>query len=845
MWLFILESATLMLGFISKHLRVILLALIGVIGVSWALFYAWILADLPAINTIQSGIVLPSTRIFDRNGQLLYEISAPETGRNTAISLSEIPQNCIHAVIATEDENYWSHVGVDAIGIARALWINLSGGETIAGGSTITQQTARLLLLDPQGQNERTLERKLKEMVLAIRLQNATNKETVLTLYLNQVYFGNLAYGIEAAANAYFQKSASQLSLAECSLLAGMVQNATLYDPLANFDGAKERQRVVLDLMVSSGYITEIQANSAYNDQLQFASTPFPIQAPHFVMAVLKQLERQYPYELYNGGLNVTTTLDLNWQNIAQRVAQEQLYLLNNPTQSDRVPANANNAALVAIDPFTGEILTMLGSPDYFDTTIDGTVNATLAYRQPGSALKPFTYALAMQPTQSNPYTPATVLMDVETPFVTRRLESYVPANYAFVEHGPVSIRTALANSYNIPAVVALQHVGMADFVSFVGNAGLANLANNQAVDLSITLGGGEVRLLDLAQAYSIFPNGGYRIEPQYILHVETTDGQVLFDYTPPPLTLQVLDERVAYLITDILSDDEARIPAFGRINSLQIGRPAAAKTGTTTDFRDNWVMGYTPSLVVGVWVGNADNTPMTDITGVSGAGPIYNLFMREVLNNTPEESFSRPEGLVEAQVCILSGLLPTPYCEQTRTELFIDGTVPTQRDNYYQMFQIDRATGQLANAQTPLQNIVERVFIVLPQEAQDWGRTHGIPTPPLGANVNSTDSTQTLRLLEPDPYTIFEISTVIPLNSQRLRFHVAIPPNAQTVTYLLNGQSIGTRSADNNELWWQLQVGEYELVAQATLEDGSVQTSSIVPFTVVNSGQQPTPRSP
>ncbi|MEO1288403.1 MAG: transglycosylase domain-containing protein, partial [Chloroflexota bacterium] len=595
---------------LRRHLSKLLITggitlLMGVI-----FLYFYVFHGLPALNQIDAGLALPSTRIYDRHGALLYEILPPEQGRNRVIPLEQIPDVCINATIAVEDANYWRHVGVDPVGIVRAAWINVSGGEIIAGGSTITQQTARLLLLDNEERAERTVRRKLREMVLAIQLQNRYSKEHVLELYLNQVYFGNLAYGIEAAAQTYFHKSAPDLSTAECALLAGIIQNPVLHDPLSNLDGALVRQEVALDLMVQRAYLTQGEAESARTDQLQFGSTRFPIEAPHFVMTVWQQLQEDYPDALFNRGLDVVTTLDLGWQRTAEETVTYQLGLLN--TDEDGfVSANANNAAVIALDPFTGQVLTMLGSPDYFDESIDGAVNATLANRQPGSTLKPFTYALAMNPESSAPYTPATVLLDVETPFVTSRLESYTPGNFALVEHGPVSIREALGSSYNIPAVIALEHVGVENFIEFVADAGLDSLASAPSLDLAVTLGGGEVRLIDLAQAYSIFPNGGYRIEPTFLLNVTTRDGEVLYTYQDPRLEHRVLDERVAWLITDMLSDNQARIPSFGLNSSLQIGRPAAAKTGTTTDFRDNWVMGYTPNLVVGVWVGNADNTPM------------------------------------------------------------------------------------------------------------------------------------------------------------------------------------------------------------------------------------------
>ena len=449
----------------------LLLALAGGLG-------AWVLEDLPSLDDLDAGLALPSTRIYDRHGRLLYEILPPEQGRNHNLSLSEIPRHCQNAIIATEDANFYRHAGVDPLGIARALWLNFRGGEIVAGGSTISQQTARLLLLDPRRGSQRSLRRKLREMVLALQLQRRHSKDEVLELYLNQVYFGNLAYGIGAAARAYFQKGARDLSLAECALLAGIAQNAIYHDPLAHRDRAKSRQAVALRLMTQQGFISAEEARSALADELQFAAVPFPIEAPHFVMEVWRILERDFAAALHEGGLDVITTVDRDWTRQAQDIARRQLQALNNPANGER-PANANNAALVALDPRSGEVLTLLGSPDYFDEAIDGAVNAALAYRQPGSTLKPFTYAEAMNPAHSDAYTAATMILDIRRSFVTNKNESFVPANFDKLEHGPVLLREALASSYNIPAVVALEHIGLERFVGFLSELGLENLRDN------------------------------------------------------------------------------------------------------------------------------------------------------------------------------------------------------------------------------------------------------------------------------------------------------------------------------------------------------------------------------
>ncbi len=814
---------------LGKAIVLVLLLLIAIVGA----LTAWALIDLPPLENLEAGLALPSTRILDRHGRALYEILPGGQGRNKQLSLSEMPRHCVNAVIATEDANYYHHPGLDPVGIIRALWLNLRGGEIVAGGSTITQQTARLLLLQPTDQTGPSLRRKLREMALALQLGARFSREDILALYLNQVYFGNLAYGLEAAAQAYFAKSAADLSLAECALLAGIVQNAILNDPLTELQRAKARQAVALRLMTQNGYISAEQADAAQHDKLQFAAAVFPIEAPHFVMEVWRILKRDFAAALHTGGLEVRTTVDLDWTRHAQEIVGRQLRALNQPPAGAQ-PADANNAALVALDPRTGEVLTLLGSPDYFDQSIDGALNAALAYRQPGSALKPFIYAEAMNPAYPDPYTAATMLLDIRRPFVTDKLESYVPANYDLAERGPVLVREALASSYNIPAVIALEHIGIERFVNFLGELGLENLRNNAGVDLSLALGGAEVRLLDLAEAYAAFANGGYDIEPQFILSITDASGQQIYHHEAPQLKRRLIDERIAYIISDILSDNSARLPAFGENSPLNLGFPAAAKTGTTTDFRDNWLLGYTPDLVIGIWVGNADNMPMRDVSGISGAGPIYNLFMRAVRRAAPSDDFSAPAGLRRLEVCRLSGLLPTERCRGRVTEFFIAGTEPRELDRLHQPFIIDRATGLLADEDTVAADRLEQVFLVLPPEARDWARRHGIPQPPVAAGRLAGAPDDSLRWLSPDPYTVFQFADHLPAASQRLRFALAAPAPTRMVEFRLNGETIALVEGLPWETWWTLRPGEYSLRASATLPDGAQVKSAPLPFSVI-----------
>jgi penicillin-binding protein 1C len=815
-----------------RYKILLILAGLALLAALWV--YQWIFAGLPSISDLESGLALPSTRIYDRHGTLLYEMLAADAtgGLHRVVSLEDISQHLIDATIATEDANYYSHPGVDPVGIVRALWTNIQGGEVLAGGSTITQQVAKNLLLDPEQRLERTLRRKLRESVLAIRLAQTYSKDDVLALYLNQSYYGNLAYGVEAAAQVYFGRSAVELDLAQSAMLAGLAQSANYYDPLTNPERASARQRVVLDLMVKHGYITQAEADEAAAEPLQFAASRFPIEAPHFVTTVWEQLQSDFPEQLYAGGLDVTTTLDLDWQNAARDIARRHLDELNTATYNE--PAhNAHNAALVAIDPHTGQVLAMLGSPDYFDARISGAVNVALAPRQPGSALKPFTYAATFDPDLPDPWSPATVLLDVRTAFVTRELESFVPSNFSLQEHGPVRIRTALASSFNIPAVIALDHIGLSAMSKLLGEVGITTLIDPDRFDLAVTLGGGEVRLLELTAAYGALANGGQRVYPEVLLEVRDSEGDMLYEWEGREAE-QVIDPRVSWLITDILSDNNARIPSFGEHSVLNIGRPAAAKTGTTTDFRDNWTIGYTPNLVVGVWVGNADNSPMIEVSGISGAGPIWNEFITWVLRGKPELEFEQPTGLVQAEVCALSGLLPTEECQLRVVDWFIEGAVPTEYDTWHQSFTIDAATGQLATEDTPADRRVERVYVVLPPEARPWAFRAGIPTPPIEEAAYTVGSANTpVSLISPDPYSVFRMTPVTPNESQQLRFSAIAPTNTARVTFELDGQEVAVIDAPPWETWWALQRGEHELIARATLTDGTTQASEPLTFTV------------
>ncbi len=851
------------------RLRLLLLAcaLLSFAIFSFAIWHS-LVVDLPSLERLTENLTVPSTKILARDGRLLYQITDPAGVNHTAVPLEEIPLALRQATVATEDASFYTNPGVDLRGILRALWINVRGGRVLAGGSTITQQVARNVLLDPQERSEQTLTRKLRETLLAWRLSGAYSKDQILELYLSQTYYGHLSHGVEAAAQAYFGKGARELDLAESALLAGLPQAPGRYDPLIYPEAAQERQSIVLGLMEKSGYISQEQRKQAETEALRFASTAFPIEAPHFVFYVWSQLEARLPPEILYSGLTVTTTLDLDLTRAAEAIIRDQLAALacsgGGAALRECRPANATDGALVALDPRTGQVLAMVGSPDYFSPAISGSVNMALAPRQPGSALKPVIYAAAFDPDRcanatadhrqqttdetavsgppsavnglSCPWTPATLIFDVRRSFLTREGLAYTPQNFDRRFHGPVLAREALASSLNVPAVITLAEVGLPEVIRLAGELGITTLADADRFGLALALGGGEVRMLDLATAYAAFANGGRRVQPASILQVTDPEGRVIESYQPRSGS-QVLDPRIAYLITDILSDNRARALSFGENSVLQIGRPAGAKTGTTTNFRDNWTVGYTPSLVAAAWVGNADNSEMQSISGIDGAGPIWHDFMRQALKGKPEEPFNRPSGLEQAQVCALSGLLPTPYCPSTRQEWFISGTQPRQPDTLFQPFTLDGLTGQLAGPDTPPERQETRVFTVLPPEAQQWARETGIPSPPgmeALAGAGGPQLGAPIFILSPEPGTVFNLSEVTPAENQQVPLRVAASTRMDSVTYVLDGQPLATLSQPPFEFWWPLQAGTHRLLARGSGTNGEAHLSSEVWFTVL-----------
>jgi len=686
-------------------MRLAKLAFVGVILMIIAIFVGLPLLayDLPSPDKVvrREGF---SSKILDRNGKPLYDIF--DQGRRIQITIDQIPDNLKWATISTEDKNFYEHGGFDILGTIRGLSRQFTQGRA-QGGSTLTQQLVKNTILT----DERSIWRKVREFVLAIQIERTYTKDQILQMYLNEAPYGGTAYGVAAASDMYFGKPPKDLNLTEAAILAGLPQRPSYYSPFTGEDKAYvARAEGVLRRMREDGHITEEQ-EKASDDELpnvKFADKSNEFKAPHFVQYVQRQLEAEYGEQVIEtGGLKVTTTLDLDLQDKAQAIVAEEIAKVKN--------LKISNGAAVIVNPQTGEILAMVGSRGFSDPDIDGQVNVTTSLRQPGSSIKPFTYITGLK----EGYTPSTLLMDVATEFPAGPGQPmYKPVDYDGKWRGPVQFRYALANSLNVPAVKMLALVGVKDMLSTAFDAGITSLEptkeNLSRLGLSVTLGGGEVKLAELTNAYSIFMNGGSKVDPTAILRVEDSTGKVL-EENKPKKKEQVVTPEQAFLIADILSDNDARKGTFGPNSSLVIpGRTVAVKTGTTNDRRDNWTVGGNSTGVVGVWVGNNDNSPMGAlVSGVSGAAPIWHKIITEYLKNQSNVGFDRPGGIQETGVDTVSGYAAHDGFP-SRQEKFIDGTQP-QEDPVHVKLKVCKNDGKLATpSDVAAGNYDEREFYVL-----------------------------------------------------------------------------------------------------------------------------------
>ncbi|HLC44940.1 MAG TPA: penicillin-binding protein [Patescibacteria group bacterium] len=800
-------------------LAAIAAACVFLIGLSAFAYYS---KDLPDPDKLTNRVIPESTKIYDRNGELLYDIHGE--AQRTLISFDDMPQGIKQATIAIEDKDFYRHSGISIGRILYSAAFDVLTFSKSQGASTITQQLVRNALLS----REKSIARKIKEIVLALEIERKYTKDEILKLYLNEIPYGSTVYGIQAAAQSFFNKNAKDLTLAESAYLAALPQSPTLLSPYGpNRDKLEDRKNTVLKLMEDQGFINHEQREAAKNEKVSFSAVKNSIKAPHFVLYIEEQLAERYGENtLQEGGLLVTTSLDMKLQRSAEEAIAENI-------EHNETRYGAKNASLVAIDPKTGQILAMVGSRDFFDNTNDGQVNVALRPRQPGSSFKPYVYATAFKQGLS----PATMLMDVITNFGSFGGEEYVPQNYTGKNHGPVSIRQALAGSLNVPAVKTILLVGVKPSIDTAHDLGITTLQDESRYGPSLVLGGGEVRLIDHVAAFGVFANSGTRMPLVPILKVADSHNNTLEEYQEKA-GQQVLDPQIAYLITSILSDNNARTFIFGAKNYLTLpDRPVAAKTGTTQEFRDAWTIGYTPQIATGVWVGNNDNSAMkSGADGSAVAAPIWNSFMKKAHAGLTAQPFVRPNGIRDIAVDTLSGKLPTAYTPSTKPEIFASFALPEQSDDLHIPVKIDKTTLLPANKNTPDENIETRLYTIFHSEKPDdpnwetpvreWAIANGYPYPDVpGDDGVGGDSnppgTSTLYITMPEP-SENELIKALPL---KISVQASSADPIKNITLSFDGEKIFSNDSATASFFLDTSYpdGVHLIQARATTRSGNV----------------------
>ena len=743
----------------------------------WASVVLGVVLAVPAyafvspLPSLESRLDMPGSVVLDARGGVIERDIVH--GARIPVALDDVARVAIDATVAAEDQRFWSHPGFDPLAIARAAGTFRSDPS---GASTITQQLARAAYLDD---GLPLPLRKAREALLAVSMEARTDKETVLEAYLNTVYYGRGAYGIEAAAQTYFGVSASNLDLAQASFLAGLPRSPAEFDAPGGESAAVARQRYVLGRMSATGAIPRAAADDAAATPLHVVA-PAPPSARHVAAYAYEELARVLPEHAGDEGLVIETTLDPGIQRGAERSVRDRLALLTEH--------HASSAAVVVLDPRDGRLLAMVGSA-YFDAPA-GQINMALEPRQPGSALKPLLYAAALE----RGYTPASMLLDVPSTFSSDG-GPYAPVNYDLRFRGPVTMRVALASSLNVPAVRTLDALGVEALVEIAQRAGLDTLDATEAYGLALTLGGGGVRLIDLTSAYGAFAQEGLRHEPWVIARVTNHEGRVLYkrSATAP---FPVVSSEVAFLVADMLSDADARIPGFGASSVLDTPSDAAVKTGTSSEFRDNWTVGFTRERVVGVWVGNADQSPMVRISGVDGAAPIWRDVLAAAVEGLPRSTFQVPSGVVRSEVCAPTGLLPGGACPAPDLEWFVAETEPQTTEEYYQR----TADGALA--------------VDPPAEARAWALDAGWTLV-----AGSGEAARGVVLVQPAPGAV--LFPAPELGEARLVLQASAPPDAERVDFYVDGVLVGSAAGPRPYVDWKLDVGTHEVRLVAHLPNG------------------------
>lgn len=791
-----------------------------------AVAFAWFAKDLPTPEKIASQKMAQSTKIFDRTSQtLLYETGDE---RRTIINSDQISQFVKDATISTEDPNFYKNHGIEPRAILNAVGSRLLGRtNTLRGGSTITQQYVKNSFLT----RDRSIARKIKEAILSIELEFMYNKDQILTMYLNEIPYGNATGGIEAAAKAYYGVPAKDLTLSQAATLAAIPQAPTYYSPYGtHVDDLIGRKNYVLDQMVKYNKITkEIAAAAKKEDTTTVGKMLLArhdaILAPHFAMYILQQVADQYGEStIQQQGLNIITTLDWNKQKAAQEA------ITNGVPKLTRY--NAGNGALVAVDPKTGQILAMVGSKDYFDISIDGNVNVTDSLRQPGSSFKPIAYATAFKQPD---FSPSRIIYDFTTNF--GGTPSYIPRNYNGKNNGPVTMRQALSNSLNIPAVKVMSLAGIDNVLKTASDFGITSLTQRDRYGLSLVLGSGEVRPVEFAGAFSVFATGGTKNDLTPFLKITDSSGKVLYDFDKDHKNgQQVLDPQIAYEISSILSDNNARSLVFGTRTALYFpNRTVAVKTGTTSDFKDAWTMGYTPSIAVAVWTGNSNNAAMKN--GADGsvlAAPIFHDFIEKALAGTPNEEFTKPAGIRSVTVERYSNKLPGQYSTETTTDIFATWQVPKDVDDVHKVIKVCKGTNLVAPDGTADALTETKVFADLHSErpnnpswegpVREWAQQNGLAATLPTGQCDISSLSPSISFISPTNGATVSDSTTITVDAKA-------PNTVANVTYLIDDVQIGQSTASPYSLVYNfssISAGNHKLTAQITDSVGMTAKSDI-----------------
>ncbi len=838
----------------KKYLRqkvliyILLGATIGILSlfILFFILFAWFSRDLPSPGKVQrrSGF---STTFSDRDDKVIYELYKDQ--KRIPVDINEISEYAKKATVAIEDKNFYTHSGFSSRGMIRALFAIFLKGR-LEGGSTLTQQLVKNVLLTP----ERNITRKIKEFILATEIERKYSKDQILSMYLNEAPYGGTFWGIGTAAQGYFGKSAKDLNLVESAIIAGLPQRPSYYSPfIGKTDAYRARTKNVLRRMREDGVIDKKTESQALEDlaRITFTSPHLSIRAPHFVFYVRDELTQLFGDKIIDQGTSIKTTLSLDIQESVEKIVREEIEKIKK--------LNATNASVVVLDTQTNEILAMVGSYDYTDEKY-GKYNTSTAERQPGSSIKPITYALAFE----KGYTPSTVIMDVKTLFPSQGGKDYIPENYDGKFRGPVQLRFALGNSINIPAVKLLAMVGVHDFLQKAYDMGLDTLepttVNLKRFGLAVTLGGGEVRLLDLTSAYSIFARGGVRKEYSAIKELKDYTGKTI-NLPKNPSESRVFSEGVSFLISHILSDNNARVDEFGPNSYLNIaGKTVAVKTGTTNDKRDNWTIGYTKGVTVGVWVGNNDNSPMNSkiASGLTGASPIWHKVMRELLKKYPDGIVSKPDTVEAIEIDASLGGLPFGSYPK-RSEYFITGTEPQDIASFYKKLKISKNNGKLANElEIRLGEYDEKDFVVFTEKdpisidgvnrwqegINEWIAGQSDIRYKAPSDISDSKSEDVvIRISGPEDKSTLTTNTVT------LKAKITSIGSVRKTEVFVNGKNISTYTDDRRSIEEPLQLtdGVYEIRVRAENDKGKSAESKITiginkPWDALTLSPTPTP---